>query len=61
VYSCAHSSFRYFKISSDVGRLAREGDFDWAKIDSIFEETLNASKKLAVIGLGIFLENGFLK
>ena len=28
------------KTRSDVGRLAREGDFDWEKLDTVIEELL---------------------
>jgi len=28
------------KAGSDVGRLAREGDFDWEKLDTVIQELL---------------------
>ena len=28
------------KVGSDVGRLAREGDFDWEKLDAVVQEVL---------------------
>lgn len=43
------------KVGSDVGRLAREGDFDWGKLDAVIQELLvdgftrvagNASKRV---------------
>lgn len=34
------------KPGSDIGRLAREGDFDWEKLDFFFDEILQASQKI---------------
>lgn len=32
------------KVGSDVGRLAREGDFDWEKLDGVIQAYMDASR-----------------
>ena len=36
------------KAGSDVGRLAREGDFDWEKLDAVINEVLVDGSELVI-------------
>ncbi|HCA17312.1 MAG TPA: hypothetical protein DEO64_09300 [Alcaligenes faecalis] len=44
------------KPGDDLGRLAREGDFDWEKLDSSFNEILEAIQKICGRSVGHILQ-----